>query len=246
MTQKIYRELNPERACRKLLFLFVAVLAGSFTASAAPELKPAAESGWTLVFEDNFERDALGEDWVATSGNFEIKNNNLAGAGVIFITQGFPEEYPFGFQRIEFRVRATVMGLMINLPGARPTVSDLSAILHAQNDMSVRRPYGTGYMFQFGGNTNQLNRISRQRNTVIEDTEPELLIKPNQYHDIVAENDMGTLRLWVDGKLLLEEQEAFSLIGNDQNRVGLYLYTGGEVDSVKVYLKRLPDGYERD
>ncbi len=221
------------------------IFAASLITHATPEYKPAEESGWVLVFEDNFDRDELGEDWVAAKGNFGIKNGNLSGSGVIFIDRGFPDEYPFGFQRIEVRAKATAAGLAF-LPGARPTVSDLSMVLHAQDDMTVRRPYGTGYMFQFGGETNQLNRIQRQRSTVIEDTSPGVLITPGKYHDIVAENDMGTLRLWVDGKLLLEQKEMVSLLGKEQNRVGLYFYTGADVENVKVYLKRLPDGYERD
>jgi hypothetical protein len=57
-------------------------------------------------------------------------------------------------------------------------------------------------------------------------------------HKVVIENDKGTLRLFVDGKLALEEVDNDKpLTGPNNSRVGFYFYTAVRIFDVKIYVK---------
>ncbi len=212
------------------------------------DLVPAEEAGWELFFEDDFDRDELGDDWEVVDGNWKVEEGYLRGSGCLISSRGFPGEDPPGFQRLEFEARTDVQPIML-IPGMTPEVSvgDLSSIIHAQSPEEAEGSiWGSGYFFQFGGFHNTRNRIARKDNNLVDDRDTEHVIEPDEMHHIVVENDEGTLRMYVDGKLLYEYEERFSLMGVGQDRVGFYFYTAGQIHNVKVYLKRLPSDLDLD
>lgn len=224
----------------------------SNTAEAAPTDAEAA--GWELIFTDAFERDALGPDWEVVEGTWTVDDGALVGSGTLICARGFPGPDPHrtlpgtpppGFIRLEFKARTDVRPFVL-LPGLPPpevSVSDLSSFIHANPADGSTRPTRTGYFFQFGGFLNTRNMIRRAGNEVVAQQDPEIKITPDKLHHIIVENDEGTLRLIVDGQTVFEHQETSSIMGNDFDRVGFYFYTQTRLEEVRVYVKRLPDGY---
>ena len=78
------------------------------------------------------------------------------------------------------------------------------------------------------------------------DSEPETVIQPDTFHAIVAQNDMGQLGLFVDGKPVLVHGEQGSIVGDGHDRVGFYFHTRAKVRRVKVYVKRLAEGMDEE
>lgn len=77
---------------------------------------PARHDGaWQPAFADDFERDALGDDWRVLDGQWRIAGGRLVGQGVVLCTRRFP-----GSQRIDYETR-----------GAQEAPCDLSAFLCA-------------------------------------------------------------------------------------------------------------------
>lgn len=211
-------------------------------------LRPAKEAGWELVFEDDFDRDEIGDDWIIADGSWEMKEGTLRGSGSIISAKGFPEGDAVGFQRIEFEAVTDVEALIL-LPGGPPprlTVSDISPFIHAAPHQEGQSAWQTGYFFQFGGFNNTVNQIRRQGVALVADRDPDVVIEQDKVHHVVAENDRGHLRLYVDGDLILEHEERMSVIGPENDRIGFYLYTAAKIDNLKVYVKELPDGLDLD
>ena len=220
------------------------VLAGCLsTGRTAGAAAPAADDGWDLVFSDDFNRAELGGDWQVVDGNWTIENGSLAGSGAIVSSRGFPAGHPAGFLRLEFEAVTNVKPFIL-MPGGPPpvvSVSDMSSFIHAQPPETAGPVWQTGYFFQFGGFMNTQNRIRRAGQELVADGSPKKLITPDKVHRVVVENDQGTLRLIVDGELLLEQADRASIAGEGYDRVGFYFYTAAKVNYVKVYTKRLPD-----
>ncbi len=251
------------KKCRWTLRTVCFLVVGLGTLTAVGEAKNGLEdiycpdaAGWELVFEDDFDRDELGEDWEVVSGNWKVEDGYLQGSGTLISSRGFPgrerendtialpgEASP-AFQRLEFEAQSDVDPIL--MPGTVPEVSmgDLSSFIHAQwTEESSASPWDTGYFFQFGGFHNTRNRIARQGADVIDDVDSEHRIIPDKTHTIVVENDEGHLRFFLDGELLYEHEEELSIVGHENACVGLYFYTNARVSNLKVYVKRLPEFY---
>lgn len=215
---------------------------------AGGELKSAEEAGWELVFTDTFDREELGPNWNVVDGKWEIVDGALRGSGTLISAKGFPEGRRMGFQRLEFDAITDVKPFILFKTQEPPkvTVCDISSFIHAQPEGGDTSPISSGYFFQFGGFNNTKTQIRKQGVTVAGGDEDNKVITPDKLHKIVAENDEGTLRLFVDGELVLEREEKVSIMGEDQDRVGFYLYTAAKIPEVKVYVKKLPDGLDLD
>jgi len=216
------------------------------------KMVPAEEAGWKLAFSDDFARNELGQNWEVVDGTWTLKDGCLTGSGTLLLARGFP-----GFQRLEFEVASDIKSIAV-LAGGKAgkifasektteigpaDVSDMSSFIHARAGPKVR-PTRTGYFFQFGGQMNSLNQLSRSDGPLCVDEKPKIRITPNKLHLIIAENDQGRLRLIVDGKLVFEYLEDKSLAGGEgQDRIGFYLYTPARVRNVKVYTKPLQDDF---
>ncbi len=237
--------------CGLLICLIITHPSGAFDAPGAGD-----RPKWELIFEDNFTRTELGEQWQVLDGDWSIVDNSLVGSGFITITTGFPGtdphrvlpgEDPPGFIRMEIEARSIVRPAILLPGGQTPEVypCDLSAFIHGQKFADGERIALSkmGYFFQFGRANNTENRIWRNGDEIASDLNPSTRIVPGKLHRIIVENDNGTLRLTVDGEVILEHNEKLSIISHDQDRVGLYFDTQTAVDNVKVYVNRLQDGY---
>jgi len=217
--------------------------------NAASGLIRAEDAGWKLAFRDDFKRKELGPDWIVFEGKWEIEDGWLRGSGTLVSARGFPPGDAVGFQRIELEAVTDVQPIIFfpNKPKPKVMVCDISPFIHASPPAKGRKaknPLTTGYFFQFGGMNNTLNQIRKEGVSILADREPKKLITQDKVHHIVAENDQGRLRLYVDGVKVLDYKEKMSVTGPKHNRFGLYLNTAAKVRSIKLYVKPLPDGLE--
>lgn len=232
------------------LTAFLLVLSfGIASAGDKPKFMPAEEAGWKLVFSDNFERDEIGENWTQVDGSWVIDDNQLSGSGIIVSTIGFPDRHLLGFQRLEMEVTSNVKPFLI-VPGRAPPqvlVSDVGPLIHTRDRSQFDGPaLRSGYFFQFGGFDNTRNRMLKDGTLLVEDLDPEILIVQDKKHHVVAENDEGNLRLWVDGQLVMEADEDTSIIGKGYDHFGVYIRTAALIDNIKLYVKTLPDDLDLD
>lgn len=208
---------------------------------AQTEFTDALSAGWEPVFTETFDRTELGDMWEIIEGTWRVEDGTLIGSGMIASTVGFPNTPPPGYQRLEFTVSNYVE------PGSaisdnKLAVSDFSAMLHLPApDLYSTVPWTNCYFFQFGGQLNTANRILRHSKAIADDRTPSVLIDPNETYHIVAENDNGQLRLWVNQQLVLAGEEKDARIGTNYDRIGFYIFTTAKIDDIKVYTKRLPD-----
>ncbi len=174
---------------------------------------------WELVFEDSFDRTELGGDYKPLIGDWEIADGilrNGPGHSEILLTREFP-----GLQRVEFEAMTDV---------ERPC--DFSPAI--QTSLGVSTVRESGYLLQFGGAGNTLNRILRN-DVQLEDRSVPRFIEPGRWHLVVAELDGGTVRLTVDGQTIVETNDGQPLVGAGHDRVGLYLYSSTHIRALKVY-----------
>lgn len=140
--------------------------------------KPECDStaGWSLAFEDRFQRGELGPDWKVIDGEFRITDGRLSGHGTIVCTRSFP-----GNQRIEYEASTE----------PEPPC-DLSAFLAGDET-----GYKHGAFFGFGSNHNTHNKLVLD-GVVVADHEGRAIV-PAKRHVIVCERDGKTLRQIADG-----------------------------------------------
>lgn len=202
-----------------------------------------SDEGWELVFHDTFNRDELGEHWQVMAGQWKLQEGQLRGSGALISARPYPVQEPTGFQRLVFEAHANIQALSL-IPGSKPKVvaSDMDAFIHAKPfEPGGDNTMMSGYFFQFGGNFNQINRIRHEKNIYWEEEEPKAVIDSEKWHRIMVENDQGTLRLFVDDKLIHEYKLTSIIMGTGQDRVGMYFMTGVKIRDVKVYVKQLPN-----
>lgn len=217
------------------------------TATPAVDLQSASESGWELVFSDDFERDTLGNAWIPRTGTWTIEDGALRGSGILVSAEGFPGGDAVGFQRMEFTASTDVKPMAALGPQAKDAVRvcDISAMLHANPDQD-KRLFQSGYFFQFGGQWNTKNGIRKNGAPLAADEAPDTLITVDKRHQIVIQNDQGKVSLFVDGESVLHSTEADSILGSGFDHVGWYFETAAKVYDVKIYVKRLASGLDTD
>ena len=225
---------------------------------ATAEATSPEDDGWELVFSDAFDRDELGDDWQVAAGEWELVDGAVRGTGFLFSAHGIPSDKErIGYQRMAFHVVTDVKVMDFLGTGANNSnvrITDIDALLHATappNTQKVNELLNTGYFFQFGGYWNTQNQLRRARpedkrpQRLVVQEDPEVLIERGKRHHIVVENDTGHLRMFVDGKLVLEHEEQFSAIGAERSHVGFYFSTRTRLEDVKVYVKPLPNGDDK-
>ncbi len=202
-------------------------------------LETAEDSGWTLAFHDDFQRQELGGDWKVIEGHWKIEDGHLRGGGTLVLDKDFAGEKGLAGQRIEFEATTDVAPVLLipGKPKPRTIVSDMSSFIQVQSPEQTSNPWMTGYFFQFGGFTGNRNRLIKAGKDLVRVDDPEIRMMPDTTHKIVAENDQGRLRLFVDGVLALEHQDEDPLTLSGQDRIGFYFYTASKVPEVKVYVK---------
>ena len=224
---------------------FVNNSGGGQTLAKGSKLLPAEEDGWQLAFEDNFDREELGENWTVVDGKWKIQDGDLRGFGTLILAQEFPCGDTIGFQRLEFEAVTDVHPMIFfeNKPKPTVVVGDMSSFIHAQPP-EKGDPVLTGYFFQFGGLNNTKTQLLRGGEVVDLEGNLDKMITPDVVQRVVIENDMGTLRMFIDGVLIFEHKEQQSIMGQGHERIGFYFHTAAKVFDVKVYVKKLPSGLD--
>lgn len=181
--------------------------------------------GARLVLSEDFSSGEVPPGWVTAEGDWKVENNALAGEnGLIFYTGdiGSPN------MRIEYTAWAD----------SRP--GDLSAVVSAREPAPFAR--AQGYFFGFGCMNNTENKILS-----IDEQEREVLayqggtwevyrdpINPGVKHEVVVQRDHNELKLFIDGKLVLEGNDPF--FGRKAGEgFGFYIWNRGYIGDVKVY-----------
>ena len=223
-------------------------------------VKNAEEAGWELAFKDDFNREKLGTQWDVLDGKWRIENGTLSGNGVIITKRSFPERdktgkiYPGGFAlgyiRMEFDIT-----LLKKLPeidiSQKPDKkgSDSGCFINARySDDADKTKIEPGYLFELGGLYGAHYRVTKPKHrTTVGEAEPEVGgSKKGKTCRIIAENDEGVVRLFVDGKAIIEKKEMFSIMGSGFDKIGFELKHPFCIDNVMVYVKALPGGLDRD
>ncbi len=182
---------------------------------------------WKPAFSDNFQRAELGPNWEVIDGTWSIDNGAIVttSGGAIAISASFS-----GLQKIEFEARADTEGPASGFgagTAARP--SDLSVSLHNPGHSPSRQ----GYFLQFGGRFNTVNAL-RKAGTEVQKS-VEYLIDPQRTHRISAEVNNTSVRLEVDGNVLIDWEESSPLLGEENDRIVFYFFQPARMQSVRVF-----------
>lgn len=179
---------------------------------------------WKLVFEDTFERQEVGPDWVI-EGESQILEGRLKygvkGSHLAMIDRPFAPDV-----RIEFEA----------VPAPEKPACDLSVGLACGKQAGG---YGCGYLVAFGGNYGMLNQIQGGRDMRrAYEYNPKKTIIPGKVHRICGMKEGKTITLEVDGEVLLTATDHFPLGGPGFDRIGLMTWNGMIVDNVRVYERK--------
>lgn len=185
------------------------------TAAEAPAKSPAGPpAGWVLKFSDDFDRDEVGAEWDQVSGDWSAWEGWLAGRGEILCARRFA-----GNQRIEFDCRA------------KEDACDLSGLT-----MVGDGGLATGYFYGFGSEYNSYSKLMFEGQEV---QRCEAVIEPGKVHHVVCQVEDGKLTHIVDGQTIQEHVVENPLAGDGHEMIGLYAYTWGQFDNVRVYTRPL-------
>jgi hypothetical protein len=129
---------------------------GKLTHQGPPKNIESALTGGKLVFADNFERSFLGDDWKAKATGWRlvdgtVVNHHADNAGFWLL-----KPLPKGDVRIEFDARSDSFTQKIKGQTQETFPGDLKC-----EAFGIKPEHQTGYIFIFGGWSNQVNRIAR-------------------------------------------------------------------------------------
>lgn len=161
-----------------------------------------ADGERTLVFEDNFERPSLGSSWRTGTGDgggkgsWRIVKGAIEGKDLhnapLWLTKPLPEKV-----RVEFDATS----------------------LSAEGDLKFEifgdgAQHASGYIVIFGGWSNKLDVIARlDEHGKDRKAQPSKKVTPKKTYRMAAERKDGTLRWFVDGKLVMEYEDKAPLRG---------------------------------
>ena len=177
----------------------------------------AVDDTWQLVFEDDFERAEVGDDWgVGPAASIQDGQLRLEGVVQALITRSFAPDV-----RLEFEAES--------LPGVKPC--DLSAVLSCSHD------FLRGYLFGFGSQGNRVNHL-RGPGVRLADSDPPFLIEAGKRYHLVAVKEGKHLTYTVNGHTILDTYTDDPVGGAGFDKVGLLTWTGMLVDNVRVYERK--------
>jgi len=165
---------------------------------------------WQLVFEDTFERKAVGPLWKPIRGTWKIAAGTLATDDVGLIGTAKRLRAPV---RIEYDARSD-------------SPSDLTALWVRHGES-----YAGGYFIGFGSNGNTLNKLLKDGETVA--TSPRPLIAPRTWHHVIAQVLPRGVMLVVDDTVALNYRDPHPPRGADT--AGLCAWGAGRFDNVRIY-----------
>jgi len=196
---------------------------------------------WKTVFRDDFDREALGGNYVVASGSWGVKKGMLRtlnnASDHFLVCKG---EDMRGDVRIRYRART--------LSCYNGDACDLSLALGVRPDAGARAM--ENLLFRFGSFDNQRTGLSQAGGPGL--FRHDIRIVPEQWHEVTVQRLGRALSMFVDGKpVFLLEQEGQRLHGGGPKAAGFYIYKSTvEIDWMEVSKPRrlvddLPDRYVR-
>jgi hypothetical protein len=190
----------------------------------------------TGTFEDNFERGALGPDWITTSGDWHIESGRLCAKGAHNHGAWLARTLPTN-ARIEFDAESSSPDGDIKAEVFGDGASAATGVSY--ND-------ATSYLTIFGGWKNSFHVLARQNEHASD--RPEIKITPGSdderarpvspgqvYHFKIERADGKTIRWWVGDMLMFKFTDPEPLTGTGHDHFG---FNDWEVpvcfDNVKV------------
>lgn len=192
--------------------IVVLALASTVTASEAG-------SHWQLVWQDDFERSEIGDDWeVGKEASILDGRLRLEGVRQAVIRRSFKADV-----RLEFDAQS--------LPGIPPC--DLSATIGC----SDRLPYG--YLLGFGARGNRAYHLMGP-GIQWANEDPPFVIEPGKRYHLVAQKEGRRLTYEVNGTTIIDQEVDDPVGGPNFDRVGVLTWTGMTVDNVRVFERTTP------
>jgi hypothetical protein len=179
--------------------------------------------GWTVAYSTEAGGPKL-SDWTTSSGKLEIVNGGL-------VVNASDAETLLTLKNRKFPGSA-IVECVASVTGEK--ISDISPML-SMGDSGWKE----GYLLQFGGKANTLNRLMREGEEVGSTVKNQPLLMPGKTYHVVAVNDGGKLSLLVDGVEVFQYRDTQPLKGAGHDRIGFYTYhTTLKLDKVTVYVKK--------
>lgn len=173
-----------------------------------------------LVYEDDFERDEIGDDWEAGGDHWRIEEGQLNVQGArndgLWLQRPLPEE---------FRVRFT----------AQSGSEEGDIKFEILGDGSTHE---SGYIGIFGGWHNSLNVIARLDEHGDDRLEgaDEMRVEPGRVYQMDVVRTDQRLRWFVDGELFLSYDDSDPLSGDEHRHFAFNNYTAPLVfDELRIY-----------
>ncbi len=168
------------------------------------DVKTPSTSG-KLIFKDDFERTQLGGNWErgvgeAGTGKWEIKDGWLHGSAIkndpLWLKVKIPSDV-----RVEFDAKSTT------------PEGDLKFEIFGDG-----KTHSSGYVVIFGGWKNTLDVIARlDEHGNDRKAQKSVKVQQNKVHKIAAERRGNTLKFFVDGKFVMEFEDAEPLMGESHS-----------------------------
>lgn len=180
------------------------------------------------VYKETFDSDDWKSDWLPVYGEFAVVDGRLtADTGVRFMTV---------YHRVlENQAAVEFDGVM----PADALPCDLSVAWiesDGENDSVEDLQAAKRYLLQAGAFSNSFSMISRKSACL---SYSDFTLHPGQRYRIRAEVDNKTMRLFVDGRKIMEYKSLFAFRAG---RIGFYTYFRGKhFDNVRIYSKTLPE-----
>ena len=221
-------------ALRSATLTVLLVMAMAAAATAA-EAEPAANPWGKPVLSDDFADAQLGKQWEVPSGECQIRDGKLT-----VTSEG--SFYLFAAAKLPLNMAIEFDGMMPE--GAK--ASDLAGIVAANEfEPAIRH-----YQGALGTNGNTRTTIFRGKvRTEGDETvaTSDLRITPGKWHHVRVERQDEFVRLFVDGKKVLEYTDRLGFTHASHNRIGFYTYgAGAQIDNVKVYTCEVSEAYKKD
>ncbi len=152
-------------------------------------------TGGTLVFSDDFEREAIGDDWLQRSGKWRLVDGTLHVQGDkndgIWLNRPLPERV-----RIEFDARS------------ESPDGDLKFEIFC-----TEQRHQTGYIAVLGGWQNSISIIARLDEHGEDRKEADAQVDVGKVHRFVVVRTDDTLRWFVDGQFVLQYKDPAPIRG---------------------------------
>jgi hypothetical protein len=179
--------------------------------------------GWTVAYSTEAGGPKL-SDWTTSSGKIETVKGGLVATATDAETLLTLKDRKFP--------GSVIVECVASVTGEKG--SDISPMLNTGES-----DWKGGYLLQFGGKANTLNRLMREGEEVSSTVKKQPLLVLGKTYHVVAVNDGGKISLLVDGIEIFQYKDTQPLSGAGHDRIGFYTYhTTLKLDKVTVYVKK--------